>query len=822
MLMHIKKKIKYCLNFVFAPGAHLKRKYEAFKSLLSYDSLALELVADLEDILYRKKKGDHQRVVWLAHRLSLAVNAMLDQLNEMNPFCYRDLYENFRRIDNNVKIAVNHNPPDSGPPYILTLENAAAFPNLAGGKGTNLSRALNEGQVDVPPGFVVTANAFNRFIDCNGLREELEARFRIMEVDNHGHIAHLTLEIQELILAADVPKEIADGILSAMEEMFPDDSLIAVRSSALAEDSEISFAGQYSSELNVHKKDVLEAYKRVLAGKYCPRAIAYRVSNGLSDSDTAMAVLILPMVKAEKAGVVYSKNPDSSGSDENICIYGVRGLGESLVDGSISPAKALLSREAKPELISSDTVDAGNLPNKKTLLELGRIAMRLESSFGCPQDIEWAEDDTETLYILQSRPLQQNTEKSSVIHSPIAAVPVVKGLESAALGVGCGEIYFAENGKDFAQLPEGAIVVTATLKPALSMFVSKINGVIAGTGSRASHFASVAREWGLPVLVGDTEGALYEGQFVTVDGADGAVFDGCVSEIVTRSYVKDEPSPRVLDFYSNVIPFTVKLSLTDPESPDFTPEGCRSLHDMVRFCHEKSVEQMFSLVDKKGRGMGAAKELKSDLPLVMYILDLGKGLVPNSAKKRYVTPQDITSQPMKSLWTGLSDPMVQWSKELTHIDWDEFDRMSAGIFSINSKLLASYGIIAEDYLHLMIRFGYHFSVVDSICGQNAGANYVHFKFQGGGSELKNRLLRLKFIYSVLEHYGFEIETRGDMLDATCSRISEKETCSLLGKLGYLLAFTRLMDMRLQGEEQVEPEVQLFIQNAERFDGYSSE
>ncbi|MBI9109591.1 PEP/pyruvate-binding domain-containing protein [Maridesulfovibrio ferrireducens] len=817
--MQVKQLFKYWTYLFFAPGAHLRHKYSAFKSLLVHDATALELIADLEDVFYSKKKVDNQRVIWLIHRLSLAVEAMTGQLVEMNPLRYMNLAENFCRIDDRVKLAVDHDLPDSDPPYILSLDKAADFPDLAGGKGANLGRAFNEGSVNVPPGFVVTANAFNLFIDFNGLRDAIESRLSLMEVDNHSLLAKLTLEIQELILAADVPDEIADGISLAMSEMFSEEELIAVRSSALAEDGDISFAGQYASELSVQKKDVLEAYKRVLAGKFCPRAVFYRISNGLSDSETAMAVLILPMVEAEKAGVIYSKNPDSQFRSENICIYGVHGLGDSLVDGSISPAKAFLSRDPEPKLIRINSTKRDALPSEATLLELGRIAMRLESLFGFPQDIEWAKDSSGNVYILQTRPIQQNTDKAAEVHSPIENTPIVKGLERASLGVGCGEIYFAVTGKDFANIPEGAIVVTPTLKPVLSLFISKMNGVIAGTGSRASHFASVARECGLPVLVGDTLGRFSTGQFVTVDGGDGTVFDGCVEEVVTRNFKKEKIAQRVFDFSSKVAPFTVKLNLTNPESADFTAEGCCSLHDLVRFCHEKSVEEMFSLVDKMGRGMGAAKELKSELPLVMYILDLGKGLVSSVPKRGHITPQDIKSQPMRELWRGLASPMVKWSKGLTHIDWEEFDRVSAGIFSVNSKLLASYGIVSEDYLHLMIRFGYHFSVVDSICGPNAGANYINFRFRGGGSELENRLLRLEFIRRVLDHYGFKIEIHGDMLDAICSRISEKDTCVLLNILGYLLAVTRLMDMRLQNEKQVKAEVRLFIESAERLDGY---
>lgn len=814
--MHVAQLFKHWTYQVFAPGTLLRRKYEAFKSLLKHDALALEIIADLEEHFYGEVLADRQRVNHLASRLSDAVNTMAGQLVEMNPTGYMELPEYFRKIDFYVRMALELDQPEVGPPYILSLEDAASFPRLAGGKGSNLGKAAALEGVPVPPGFVVTANAYNYFIDYNDLSGEIEDRLRRMVVGDRDLLARLTGEMQELILDAEVPEEIARGIRFAVSEIIGPEDLIAVRSSALAEDGEISFAGQYASELNVQPNDVLEAYKRVLAGKYCPRAVAYRISNGLTDNETAMAALVIPMVDADNAGVVYSMNPDCRG-DDSIGVFGVRGVGEGLVDGSVSPARASLSRDTEPVLDDGCIPDEGGLPGAETLVELGRLAMRLEEAFGGPQDIEWAEDVTGKLYILQTRPLQREGELEEKGHDPVEAVPFARGFERAASGVGCGEIYCAPTGEEIALIPDGAVVVTPSLKPALLTFVNKMSGVIAATGSRASHFASVARESGVPVLVGELPDSLEPGRMVTVDGSTGALYEGCVQSILTRAREGERVPQRVVDQYAKVVPLTVKLNLTDPAADDFTPEGCRSMHDVVRFCHEKSVGEMFSLVDKRGRGMGAARRLKTDLPLVMYLLDLGEGLFANAGDAKLVSPQDIKSRPMWALWYGLADNRVQWPKRLTHMDWEEFDKMSAGIFSFDSKLLASYGLISEDYLHLMIRFGYHFSVVDSICGTEAAANYINFRFKGGGAGFDQRLLRLEFIRGVLDHYGFDTQTRGDMIDAKCARLDENETRRQLVRLGYLMAVTRLMDMRMDDEEQVAAEVARFIENAENRD-----
>ncbi len=812
--MHVKQLFRHWTYQVFSPGTLLRRKYEAFKSLLRHDAIALELIADLEELFYGQTLADRQRANWLAARLSRSVKTMAGQLVEMNPTKYMDLPEYFRKVDFYVRMALELEQPDVGPPYILSLDDAASFPRLAGGKASNLSRVRAVEGMPVPSGFVITANAFNYLVEYNGLSGEIESRLRQMVVGDRDLLAALTAEMQELILAAEVPEEIARGIRFAVSEIISGDDLIAVRSSALAEDGEISFAGQYASELNIQPNDVLEAYKRVLAGKYCPRAIAYRISNGLTDTDTAMAVLVIPMVDADNAGVVYSTDPDCHGRNA-IGVYGVRGLGDGLVDGSISPAKAMLSRENIPSLAEDCTPDEGGLPGEATLLELGRLAMKLEEAFDCPLDIEWAEDVTGELFILQARPLQMEREAAVVQHDSVAATPLFEGFERASAGVGCGEIYFAPTGKEIARIPDGSVVVTPTLKPSLLTFIGSMSGVISETGSRASHFASVARESGVPVLVGKLGTPLEPGQLVTVDGSTGTIYGGCVEAILTRGREGRQVSERVLKQYEKVVPLTVKLNLTDPQAENFTPEGCKSMHDVVRFCHEKGVGEMFSLVDKKGRGMGAAKRLQTNLPLVMYLLDLGEGLFSNAADNKLVEPTDIKSRPMWALWYGLSDSRVNWPNKLTHMDWEEFDKIAGGIFSFDSKLLASYGLISEDYLHLMVRFGYHFSVIDTICGADEGANYINFRFKGGGAGFDQRLLRLKFIRGVMERYGFETKTRGDMLDAKIARIGENETRRLLARLGYLMAVSRLMDMRMDTEAQVELEVEKFMVDAER-------
>lgn len=800
--------LQHWLTRLLTPDRFVRATYQAFRNVLRQDGIALDLVADLETHIYGHNPADHARIVWICRQLTDAVDTMIGHLQSMNPRAYRRLTDKHRQLATVIGNELVPAENNSKPPYIIALEDAADVPELVGGKAANLSATGRTG-VPIPKGFVITANAFHRFIVDNHLQQAITERFRLVHADDNATIIRITGELQELILAAKIPDEIAGQIVEATAALGHAPRL-AVRSSALAEDGRISFAGQYASELDVPTDEVLAAYKRVMAGKYCPRAITYRLRHGLSDADTAMAVLVVPMVEPRASGVVYTRDPASKAVGEVIGIYAVAGLAEGLVDGSRIPEKYYLTRRPAITPLPVDFTGNAGFLDESELMHLGTWAIILENHFGSPQDIEWVLGHS-GLTILQCRRLQQKKDPPpALIQADDLNNLLYSDLHCAAAGIACGPVFYAPNGKAFRDIPVGAVVVTPTLRPALSQFLDQIAGVIAASGSRASHFASVARERGIPVLVG--EGVeLVSGQVVTVDAASGRVFKGCVNALLQiTKHRSDNVFPK--DQYAELASRTVHLSLTDPESHSFTPEDCHSLHDLIRFCHEKCVWEMFSLVGRKGRGLGKAQRLATNLPLVMYVLDLDGG--PAARSKNTVSVEQLSSLPMQACWQGMSDSRIFWDKSLQHIDWQELDQqLSGGILSLNSQLLASYAVVSREYLHLNIRFGYHFSIVDALCGETANTNYINFRFKGGGAAVSQQGYRLAFIDHVLSDFGFQITIRGEMLDASLARASAAETGIALKRLGMLLAVTRMMDMRLTNEQQALDEAERFIELA---------
>ena len=314
-----------------------------------------------------------------------------------------------------------------------------------------------------------------------------------------------------------------------------------MRSSAVGEDSEASFAGQYATELNVTADHLLPAYKQVLASKYSPRAIAYRLRYGLEDWDTLMCVAGIMMLEARASGVLYTVDPARPGADR-LKVSAIWGLGEQLVSGEAQPDEFFLDRQTVAitrRLIRRKTHRLINLPEGGTrlaevpageqelpclddaaVLALARQGLQLEEYFQGPQDVEWALDHQGQLYLLQSRPLglvQARTEQEALPQNFPGHPVLLSGGQVASPGIAQGQVFLAE-GEPGRERPADAILVCRTASPDHARLLGQVKGIITEVGSVTSHLASVARESGVPALfnVGRAAAALTDGAPVTL------------------------------------------------------------------------------------------------------------------------------------------------------------------------------------------------------------------------------------------------------------------------------------------------------------------
>jgi len=810
----LKTRLHYRIRQIFMPRRFLRAKYDHFRQLLADDDCSMESIADLQDAFYSRRPMDLSRVTHMCHGLCVAVDGMIKNLQAMQPGRYRGLTESFQAISGTISQELMVPEPNTAPPYVLDLTACSGQARLAGGKGANLSRVAMETQLPVPPGVVVTTRSYHRFIKENDLRPELNAVLENMQPCKSSAFDHDCSKMQTLIRSGRVPEAVATTIQQQVERLCETvgqpNPRFAVRSSAWAEDGDSSFAGQYETRLQVPPHRILEAYRDVLASKYSRRAVHYRILRGLADPETPMAVVILPMIDARAAGVAYTED---TACKSCISVHATTGLADGLVAGRAEPDVFHLHKTDPPEIIGSPT--ASPSLDLDTAKNVAALSLELERRFGVAQDVEWAQDTTGRLWILQSRPFGQDTAPGN--GADLSGVPpLIERLTPVAMGVASGPIVHFHDVQQAHDVPPGCIAVFEVLSPSLTRCLDRVAGVIGTSGGRASHFATVAREFGVPVMVGDPMviADLEEAMVVTVNASTGTIYEGRLDGLLEEAKKERHHLRRIVSRrYETLIPLVTNLSVTDPESTDFAPSGCRSLHDLVRYCHEKGMQEMFSLAGRTGRGLGRAPKLETPLPLSIYVLDLESSRTKR--KQTTIAIHELESLPFHAFWEGLEGEDTRWESGLHHADWEALDQVSAGIFSKDARFLSSYAIVDRDYMHVMIRFGYHFTALDSVCGTKEETNYINFRFKGGGADSEGRFFRLLFIKRVLVAYGFEISIRSDMLDAKMLRLDAAATRNGLHVLGRLLAQTRLMDMYLADQSQVETLVEEFLADGKK-------
>jgi pyruvate,water dikinase len=560
-----------------------------------------------------------------------------------------------------------------------------------------------------------------------------------------------------------------------------------------------------------------------------------------------MAVLALEMIDAEANGIIYTEDIEDHTADQ-LKIHATWGLGELLVSGEVSPDIITVSKDKKLEIVDKKIAvknkqmvnlpngmtavmplegDKKNLPSlsDKSARVLAEWGLKLESYFKEPQDIEWCMDEKGRLFVMQSRPLRTGednpTQRLECNFENFENAKIVSGGDSASAGIGAGRVFKIDHSASLENLPQGTVLVAKNASPGYVKVMNRLNAVVTDTGSTAGHFSSVAREFGIPALVntGIATTKLAQDREVTVYADGKAVYDGIVqpmleSPCARRNLLENSPFKRKLQYVMN---FISPLELIDPQAENFMPEGCRSLHDIIRFSHEMAVQEMFQMGSRRVRKIGGSKQLNYDIPMHFYVLDVGGGLRKNVTDRKAVNFEDITSVPLKAVLKGLGHPGIRWG-EFTHFDWAEHDKivMSGGIISPKAAMFASHAVVSDDYLNLNLRFGYHFVVLDAICTHTPADNYVLFRFSGGGADLYNRTLRADFLNQVLQRLGFDVNRKSDLIDA---QLQEEEKIAMEDKLdmvGRLLGATRLMDMYLKDESMVEGFVEDFMNGRYHF------
>jgi pyruvate, water dikinase len=844
----------HCRPLVDLEGKQARR-YQSFKTLLRHNHRLLSLMASLEERYYSGRPFDLLRIRAEVLEIYDELQSLLKAFEALSEKNEAALSAAFRKIKEQLDRELDPRPVELYPDLVLSLADIPPekMP-MVGAKAGNLSAIKKHLGLPVPEGFAVTTAAYRKFLDHNRLSGPIEKALARFDPESMALTEQISAEITSLILKAEIPDDLREAALKAydaLQEGSGQEVPVAVRSSAVGEDTEAGFAGQFQTVLNVGRDRILEAYKTVLASKYSGRALLYRYFRGFVDQLTPMAVAVLKMVEARAGGVCYTRDPEAS-EGSLLKISAVRGLGEQLVDGSTTPDRFLVDRETmtiRQREISPQKHRLINRPGGGTMLEkipeteegqpalsdekvltLAAYGVTLEAWFGSPQDVEWALDQEDRLYLLQSRPLNLSGREAEATEIP-GAFPdhpvLISNGQVASRGTAVGPAFVLREGESLETVPAGAILVVRTAAPRYAGLLGRVRGIITDIGSATSHLASVAREFGVPALfdTGTATSMLQTGQTLTLQADAGTVYQGIVEVLGQRSQRDRQAifeSPVHLRMRT-VLDLIAPLHLVDPGRPNFVPEACRTLHDLTRYTHEKAVGEMFGLADSTGK-KALAMRLTSDLPLSLYVMDLGGGLQAGLSTCETITPDHIESLPMKALWKGFTHPGITWKGSI-NFDMKKFLTLMA--VSATSEFGDSpggdsYALLSGDYLNLSVKFGYHFATLDTLCGENSSQNYIALRFSGGAGNYLGRSLRILFLADVLKRLGFENSVQGDLLEASLTGYDRSALEEKLDQLGRLLASSRLLDMAIANEGDVRRLTDLFFREEYDFLGGSEQ
>jgi pyruvate,water dikinase len=468
----------------------------------------------------------------------------------------------------------------------------------------------------------------------------------------------------------------------------------------------------------------------------------------------------------------------------------------------------------------------------------------IESLEGMGQDVEWAYAKKSGLAILQMRPLLLAASRGRRLRMPAASTPLVSGT-CAVHGKAVGRVRIVHSAAELMQIDNTfadhssapCILVLPQSIVDAARLLQTCAGLVIEVGNPTDHLSCIAREYGVPMITGAQTAlsCLHDGQWVIVDADQGMVLEApeSIRTTVAQAHAEqmlaqktDAPqSPRVRH---TVVPperqtlrkMIVPLNLTDAYGPTFSRMECRSIHDIIRYTHEKAVLSMFDAGDMiMEEAGGLLRPLDIGVPFSFLVIDVGGGIrrvKKTSLRQRLalqhpLSREDILSVPLTALCDGLTTPGLSWHSGpdidalpgiLSRSMLDTRGARPAGSFN--------YALAARDYLNLNARVEFHFAMLDAVCGKDNHANYIRFRFKGGGAGLERGHRRAIFLRHVLESNAFYTTVAGDLITASLTGATKEVIQERLVMIGRLLGFSRFLDGVMTNDEDPRQLAEAFL------------
>jgi pyruvate,water dikinase len=838
---------------IFARQTDLETLFRHFQGVLDCNNQALEVMTDMGEKLGGDYIFDINYTKGAYTALSDHIACSLYHFQLLTENKYSRLEEVHARIDDLVRRMLTSAGPLTGKLVLFFNEITWDLAEEVGGKNYHLAEIQNRLKLQTPAAFALTTAAFDLFVQHNsGLADRIEALAR-KEADLETELAALRTEVRQ----GSFPEPLAAALDEALDEMRSRqgrDCRLAVRSSAEEEDGDFSFAGQFATVLNVSctAEAVQRAYKEVIASLFRSGSVAYQRHLGYDPGQLRMAVGCVAMIDARTSGVIFT----AAGSDrETMLINAAWGLGMAVVDGLTDADLYRVCKGDEPEIVETrmgrkekmvvnrpeegiETVETPpDLRGKLCLteaqvLELARQAARIEAYYKTPQDIEWTIDAEGRCYILQARTLRLEREQGEAEAEavPPATVPedqpVLLRNQGVVVqkGTTAGPVFILHHADDLDQVPRGAVLVARNDSPHFVRAIPFLNAIMTDVGVPTSHMASICREFNIPTVVNTGNGTtlLTQGQEITLQAGDDGevtVYEGVVPGLL-RHYRHSGLKMRELYEFRRqkyIMRYIAPLHLVNPLEEEFVPEKCQTVHDLIRFMHEKAVQELVANASGAGRGLPWFKEkrplrrLQLPIPVQLLLIDIGGGV--SAAQGKTIEIEQVTSVPLRAILNGMTEPGVWHGGSVALHGKDllsSITRAADFAETAGGEVGNNLAVISREYLNLSLRFGYHFNVLDCYCSSKPRNNHIFFRFVGGAAAITSRSRRIQLMAAVLAESGFTLKTKGDLLVARISNLSCPDIEKILAQIGRLIGYTRQLDAVLDSDETVDRLVKDFL------------
>jgi pyruvate,water dikinase len=822
----------------------VKARYHVFRSLLAGNNRAVDCLTEIS--IHLRMQGDPAGLAQLVHRLIEETAEMIARLETLANSRYRGLLVAHQAIAQRIQDTLARFASSEHLPCVLPLGQIhGGLKGQTGNKAAALAE-LRKNALPTPDGFVITLAGCRFFLEHTGLSLELVHLLASHGADKEKHVSAATAaQVKGLITGAVIPPALAEEITDAARSFFKKGKPLAVRSSSISEDgSRHSFAGQFSSVLNVcDEAQFLEAFKQVVASNFNPRSLAYRLNAGLDPLRFDMAVLCLEMVEARAAGVLLTRSPQEPESGQML-VSAVPGLGEAAVSGSAAADLYLVGADGRVDWERSTIADkekflaceeAGGVAwrelgpedrqqpvlSEAELQALAGWGRELERREGIPLDLEWAVDREGAVVILQVRPMTTmgiQTTDGWQGHSPVLAQGVI-----ASGGRGTGRVLVVKGRKDFENIPQEPVVLVMQQSfVEAANLLGQVAAVLVELGSPADHLACVAREQETPMVCGLKDGSSLwkDGQWITVDASHGKVYEASAEEITAteKGWQNGPPAVRRMrvplpPLHRELQELVTVLHLTDAYGPTFSIVECKSLHDIVRFVHEKAVLSMFHAGDEMlEENLGAVHAIDSPVPFFVSVIDMGGGLAVTGVQHRRIPPETVVSRPFQALWQGITTPGLHWGPPPGGTPLGSV--MSSFITDQKSERpigMPNYAMVSRDYCNMNARMDFHFIMIDAVASPEPRSNHIKFRFKGGGTSLERRRRRALCIGEIFEQHGFSVDVKEDLVNASLQGAAREAIEEKLVMVGRILGFTRLLDAAMGTDAMIAAVARAFME-----------